>query len=40
VLAEFSPELKVVLGTTGGLRGTTTLRALLPDAFLPSSLPR
>jgi len=40
VLAEFSPELKVVLATTGGLRKTTTLRELLPDAFLPSSLPR
>ncbi|HEV2249058.1 MAG TPA: cytidine deaminase [Candidatus Limnocylindria bacterium] len=40
VLAEFSPELKVVLATTGGLRKIATLRELLPDAFLPSSLPR
>ena len=40
VLAEFAPELKVVLATTGGLRGATTLRELLPDAFLPGSLPR
>jgi cytidine deaminase len=40
VLAEFGPELRVVLATTGGLRGATTLRELLPDAFLPSSLPR
>ena len=40
VLAEFSPELKVVLATIGGLRRVTTLADLLPDAFLPSSLPR
>ena len=40
VLAEFAPEVRVVLATTGGLRGATTLRELLPDAFLPSSLPR
>jgi cytidine deaminase len=40
VLAEFAPDLKVVLATTGGLRGSTTLKELLPDAFLPSSLPR
>lgn len=40
VLAEFSPDLRVVLATTGGLRGATTLRDLLPDPFLPSSLPR
>ena len=40
VLAEFAPGLRVVLATTGGLRATTTLRELLPDAFLPSSLPR
>lgn len=40
VLAEFSPDLRVVLATTGGLRRTTTLRDLLPDPFLPSSLPR
>jgi len=40
VLAEFAPGLRVVLATTGGLRGATTLRELLPDAFLPTSLPR
>jgi cytidine deaminase len=40
VLAEFSPALKVVLATTGGLRKVTTLAELLPDAFLPDRLPR
>jgi cytidine deaminase len=40
VLAEFAPELRVILATTAGQRGATTLRELLPDAFLPSSLPR
>ena len=40
VLAEFSPELRVVLATTGGLRKVTTLADLLPDAFLPDRLPR
>lgn len=39
VLAEFSPQLKVVLATTGGLRKVTTLAELLPDAFLPERLP-
>ena len=34
VLHEFSPELRVILATTGGLRKTTTLRELLPDAFV------
>ena len=40
VLAEFSPEMRVVLATTGGLREATTVRELLPEPFLPSSLPR
>jgi cytidine deaminase len=40
VLAEFAPEMRVVLATTAGLRKATTLRELLPEAFLPSSLPR
>jgi cytidine deaminase len=40
VLAEFAPDMRVVLATTGGLRKATTLRELLPDPFLPSSLPR
>ena len=40
VLAEFAPGLRVVLATTGGLRRATTLRELLPDPFLPDSLPR
>jgi cytidine deaminase len=38
VLAEFSPEMRVVLATTGGLRKVTTLRDLLPDPFLPKDL--
>ena len=38
VLAEFSPDMRVVLGTTGGLRRATTLRELLPDPFLPENL--
>jgi cytidine deaminase len=38
VLAEFSPDMRVVLGTTGGLRRATTLRELLPDPFLPDNL--
>jgi cytidine deaminase len=40
VLVEFSPDMRVILATTGGLRGATTMRDLLPDAFLPGSLPR
>ncbi|HVR88731.1 MAG TPA: cytidine deaminase [Candidatus Limnocylindria bacterium] len=40
VLAEFAPDLRVVLATTGGLRRATTLRELLPEPFLPDSLPR
>jgi cytidine deaminase len=40
VLAEFAPGMRVVLATTGGLRKATTLGELLPDPFLPSSLPR
>jgi len=40
VLVEFAPDMRVVLATTGGLRKATTLRELLPDPFLPSSLPR
>ena len=40
VLAEFSPGLRVILATTGGLRAVTTLAELLPDAFLPDRLPR
>jgi cytidine deaminase len=39
VLAEFAPDLRIVLATTGGLRKATTLRLLLPDAFLPDRLP-
>jgi len=38
VLAEFSPEMRVLLATTGGLRKATTLRELLPDPFLPTNL--
>lgn len=38
VLAEFSPKMRVILATTGGLRKTTTLDALLPDPFLPDAV--
>jgi len=38
VLAEFSPDMRVILATTGGKRKVTTLRELLPDPFLPESL--
>ena len=38
VLAEFSPDMRVILATTGGKRKITTLRELLPDPFLPESL--
>jgi len=38
VLAEFSPAMRVILATTGGLRKATTLRELLPDPFLPENL--
>ncbi len=34
VLHEFSPGMRVILATTGGLRKTTTLQELLPDAFV------
>ena len=38
VLAEFSPDMRVVLATTSGLRKTTTLGELLPDPFLAQDL--
>jgi len=38
VLAEFSPDMRVILATTGGKRKVTTLGALLPDPFLPENL--
>ena len=38
VLAEFSPEMRVILATTGGKRKVTTLGQLLPDPFLPENL--
>lgn len=34
VLHEFAPGMRVILATAGGLRKTTTLRELLPDAFV------
>ena len=41
VLYEFAPEMRVILATTGGLRRATTLKELLPDAFvLRERLPR
>ena len=39
VLAEFAPDVRVVLATTAGKRKVTTLSALLPDPFLPENLP-
>ena len=38
VLAEFSPTMRIILATTGGLRKATTLTELLPDPFLPENL--
>jgi cytidine deaminase len=38
VLAEFSPNMRVILATTGGKRKVTTLGELLPDPFLPENL--
>ena len=38
VLAEFSPEMRVILATTSGKRKVTTLGELLPDPFLPENL--
>ena len=38
VLAEFSPDMRVILATTSGKRKVTTLRELLPDPFLPGNL--
>jgi cytidine deaminase len=38
VLAEFSPDMRVILATAGGKRKVTTLRDLLPDPFLPENL--
>ncbi len=37
-LAEFSPNMRVILATTGGKRKVTTLGELLPDPFLPENL--
>lgn len=38
VLAEFSPDMRVILATAGGKRKVTTLSELLPDPFLPENL--
>jgi cytidine deaminase len=38
VLAEFAPQMRVILATTGGKRKVTTLGELLPDPFLPENL--
>ncbi len=38
VLAEFAPDMRVVLATVGGLRHQTTLTELLPAPFLPGDL--
>jgi len=39
VLAEFAPDIRVVLATTVGKRKVTTLSVLLPDPFRPENLP-
>ena len=38
VLAKFSPDMRVILATSGGLRKATSLTELLPEPFLPGSL--
>lgn len=38
VLAEFAPDMRVILATTGDKRKVTTLRELLPDPFLRENL--
>ena len=38
VLAEFSPDMRVILATTNGQRRVTSLGNLLPDPFLPDNL--
>ncbi len=38
VMAEFTPDVRVILATTGGLRRVTTLGALLPEAFSAEQL--
>lgn len=38
VLHEFSPDVRVILATTGGLRRATTLRELLPGPFGPEDI--
>ncbi len=40
VLHEFSPNTRVILGTTTGKRKATTLPELLPDPFGPERLGR
>jgi len=40
VLAEFSPDMRVILANVKGDRRATTLAALLPEPFLPENLPR
>jgi cytidine deaminase len=39
VLAEFGPQMTVILANTSGIRRIFTLDQLLPAAFLPSQLP-
>ncbi len=39
VLAEFAPDMRVILANTSGGRKATTLSALLPEPFRPESLP-
>ena len=35
VLHDFGPDMRVMLANTGGAVRVTTLRVLLPDAFMP-----
>jgi len=40
VLAEFGPDLEILLACSTGETRKTTLAALLPDAFASHSLPK
>lgn len=40
VMAEFAPEMTVIIAGLDGTRRVLTVAELLPEAFLPESLPR